>query len=200
MTSFIAACGSGRSTSFIPAVPAAWSVTTIAFMINFSSVICPLVEMLQGARTRRVSTKCQLLSDACLHHRAMAALPIQLDRARRAPLAAQIYSAIREGIENGGLASGGRLPSWQDLAAQLGVSRGTVRVAYERLIAEQFAIGLGSAGTRVAKRQSQSSIPDWSPDVLLLPDILYEFGNAPLTFQMGVPAQDAFPFKLWSRT
>src|SRR5947209_15621301 len=32
MTSFIAACGSGRSTSFIPAVPAAWSVTTIAFM------------------------------------------------------------------------------------------------------------------------------------------------------------------------
>src|SRR4051794_24245457 len=31
MTSFIAACGSGRSTSFIPAVPAAWSVTTIAF-------------------------------------------------------------------------------------------------------------------------------------------------------------------------
>ena len=30
----------GRSTSAIPAVPAAWSVTTIAFMIIFSSVIC----------------------------------------------------------------------------------------------------------------------------------------------------------------
>src|SRR5712672_1437445 len=40
MTSFIAACGSGRSTSVIPAVPAAWSVTTIAFIIIFSSVIC----------------------------------------------------------------------------------------------------------------------------------------------------------------
>ena len=39
MTSFIAAGGSGRSTSFIPAVPAAWSVTTIALM-NFSAVIC----------------------------------------------------------------------------------------------------------------------------------------------------------------
>src|SRR5215213_138155 len=38
MTSFIAAGGSGRSTSFIPAVPAAWSVTTIALM-NFSAVI-----------------------------------------------------------------------------------------------------------------------------------------------------------------
>ena len=32
----LAACGSGRSTSFIPAVPAAWSVTTIAFMLIFS--------------------------------------------------------------------------------------------------------------------------------------------------------------------
>lgn len=129
----------------------------------------------------------------------MAALPIQLDRARRTPLAAQIYSAIREGIENGRLAAGARLPSWQDLAAQLGVSRGTVRVAYERLIAEQFAIGLGPAGTRVAERQSRSSIPDWSPEAPLLPDLFYEFGHAPLAFQMGVPAQDAFPFKLWSR-
>src|SRR5262249_47469198 len=39
MTSFIAAGGLGRSTSFIPAVPAAWSVTTIAFMGTVSSVI-----------------------------------------------------------------------------------------------------------------------------------------------------------------
>ena len=78
----------------------------------------------------------------------MASFPIQLDRARRTSLAAQIYSAIREGIENGRLASGARLPSWQDLAAQLGVSRGTVRVAYQRLIDEQSAIGFGAAGAR----------------------------------------------------
>jgi GntR family transcriptional regulator/MocR family aminotransferase len=129
----------------------------------------------------------------------MAALPIRLDRARRTPLAAQIYSSIREGIENGRLASGARLPSWHDLAAQLGVSRGTVRVAYERLIAEQFAIGLGAAGTRVAERQPRSSRPDRSQEAPLLPDLFYEFGNPPLVFQMGVPSQDAFPFKLWSR-
>src|SRR5260370_42145607 len=129
----------------------------------------------------------------------MAALPVQLDRARRSSLAAQVYSAIREGIDNGPLAWGAGLPSWQELAGQLGVSRGTVRVAYERLIAEQFAIGLGPAGTRVAERQSRSSIPDWSPEGLLLPNLFYEFGSAPLPFQMGVPSQDAFPFKLWSR-
>jgi len=129
----------------------------------------------------------------------MAVLPIQLDRARRTPLAAQIYSAIRDGIENGRLASGARLPSWQDLAAQLGVSRGTVRVAYERLVAEQFVIGLGPAGTRVAEQQSRCSMPDRSPEAPLLPELFYEFGSAPLAFQMGVPSQDAFPFKLWSR-
>jgi GntR family transcriptional regulator / MocR family aminotransferase len=129
----------------------------------------------------------------------MADLPIQLDRARRIPLAAQIYWAIREGIENGRLASRARLPSWRDLAAQLGVSRGTVRVAYARLIAEQFAIGLGPAGTRVAERPFRSSLTDWSPEAPPLPELFHEFGRAPLAFQMGVPSQDAFPFKLWSR-
>src|SRR3954452_9570102 len=129
----------------------------------------------------------------------MAALPIQLDRARKIPLGAQIYSAIREGIEDGRLASGARLPSWQDLAAQLGVSRGTVRVAYERLIAEQFAVGLGAAGPRVAERPSPSSTPDWSPEAPPLPDLFHDFGTAPLAFQMVVPPQDAFPFKVWSR-
>src|SRR5215813_8108169 len=36
MTSVIAAGGSGRSASVIPAVPAAWSVTTIAFILDTS--------------------------------------------------------------------------------------------------------------------------------------------------------------------
>src|SRR5204863_6102714 len=47
MTSFIAAGGSGRSTSVIPAVPAASSVTTIAFIGIVSSLIC----LFGGSRT-----------------------------------------------------------------------------------------------------------------------------------------------------
>jgi GntR family transcriptional regulator/MocR family aminotransferase len=91
------------------------------------------------------------------------------------------------------------LPSWQDLAAQLGVSRGTVRLAYARLIAEQFAIGLGPAGTRVAERQLRSSVAGPPQEAPLLPELFHEFGSTPLVFQMGVPSQAAFPFKLWSR-
>jgi GntR family transcriptional regulator/MocR family aminotransferase len=121
-----------------------------------------------------------------LYHCAMAALPVQLDRARRTPLAAQIYSAIREGIENGRLASGARLPSWQDLAAQLGVSRGTVRVAYQRLGAEQFVIGLGPAGTRVTERQSHPQYLIGRHPRFFRSSMSSE---APLAFQMGVPAR-----------
>ena len=57
----------------------------------------------------------------------MAALPIDLDRAARTPLATQIY---RDAIETVRLDPGAKLPSWRDTAAKLGVSRGTVRVAY----------------------------------------------------------------------
>jgi GntR family transcriptional regulator / MocR family aminotransferase len=103
----------------------------------------------------------------------MAALPIDVDRAGRTPLAAQIYQAIRRAIETGRLASGARLPSWRDLAAQLGASRGTVRVAYQRLIDEQFAIGVGAAGTRVAERPSPSSTSDWLPEAPPLPDLFH---------------------------
>jgi GntR family transcriptional regulator/MocR family aminotransferase len=129
----------------------------------------------------------------------MVELPIPLDRIGKTPLAAQIYGAIRGSIEAGRLVSGARLPSWRDLAAQLGVSRGTVRVAYERLINEQFAVGLGAAGTRVADRPALSSTAAWTPDAPPLPELFHDFGSAPLAFQMGVPSHDAFPHKLWAR-
>jgi GntR family transcriptional regulator/MocR family aminotransferase len=128
----------------------------------------------------------------------MANLAVSLNSAGRIPLSTQIYGSIRDAIESGQLAAGARLPSWSDLAAQLGVSRGTVRAAYERLIDEQLAIGLGAAGTRVAARPLPATT-GWSPEASPLPDLFYDFSAAPLAFQMGVPAQDAFPFKLWSR-
>src|SRR6266404_176181 len=62
MTSFIAAGGSGRSTSVIPAVPAAWSVTTIAFMGIASSVIC-LFGALMGACRSRTNADDRLPAD-----------------------------------------------------------------------------------------------------------------------------------------
>ena len=126
-------------------------------------------------------------------------LSIDLDPAGRLPLTAQIYRAVSDAVAAGRLAPGSKLPSWRDLAAQLGVSRGTVRVAYQRLIDEQFAVSMGAAGTRVAQRPSQSPAPASPPDAPPLPGFHPTYGMPPLPFQMGVPAQDAFPFKLWAR-
>ncbi|QDZ27872.1 PLP-dependent aminotransferase family protein [Noviherbaspirillum sp. UKPF54] len=129
----------------------------------------------------------------------MTSLPIGLDHAKKTPLATQIYAAIREGIESGQIPANAKLPSWRDLAAQLGVSRGTVRLAYERLVDEQLALGLGAAGTRVTERPTVSPASSWSPEAPPMPDLFHDFGAVPLAFQMGVPAQDEFPYKLWSR-
>jgi len=134
-----------------------------------------------------------------MYHRPMTLLSIDLSRSPKQPLATQIYLSIREAIESGRLAAGSRLPSWRDLAVQLGVSRGTVRIAYQRLIDEQFAVSLGAAGTKVADRPATSRAAPFTEEVLPLPDLFYDFGTAPLPFQMGVPAQKAFPAKLWSR-
>ena len=60
-------------------------------------------------------------------------LQIHLDRSAKIPLAEQIRMSIARAIQSGMLAPGARLPSWLDLAAQLGVARGTVQSAYERL-------------------------------------------------------------------
>ncbi|CAO3377781.1 MocR-like pyridoxine biosynthesis transcription factor PdxR [Azospirillum argentinense] len=128
------------------------------------------------------------------------AIDIALSRTAKVPLSTQIYAALRDSIRDGRLAEGARLPSWRDLAAQLGVSRGTVRNAYERLIDEQLAVGLGAAGTRVAvgamAAPPSGGRPVRAPSVL---ELFSSFERPPLPFQMGVPAQDAFPFTLWSR-
>lgn len=129
------------------------------------------------------------------------ATPFQLtiDRSAKLSLAGQIHAALRDAIAEGRLAPDARLPSWRDLAAQLGVARGTVRVAYERLIDEQLVVAMGAAGTRVASRGPAPVAPDRPGGRGPLPDFFPEFGGAPAAFQMGVPAQDAFPATLWSR-
>lgn len=128
------------------------------------------------------------------------ALDITVDRSARQPLAEQIFTTLRAGILNGTIEPGARLPSWRDLAVQLGIARGTVRAAYERLADEMLVISAGAAGTRVAA--APADVQGRQDDIAVGPPLLGltpEFSMAPLPFQMGVPAQDAFPAKTWAR-
>ncbi|CAM3659018.1 PLP-dependent aminotransferase family protein [Bordetella bronchialis] len=124
---------------------------------------------------------------------------IAIDRDARVPLAGQIHNAIGKAIREGRLAPGARLPSWRDLAAQLGVARGTVRAAYERLIDEQLLVPAGAAGTFVSRHGIPAPPPPSPGDTAPVPDLIQRFSAKPLVFQMGVPGQDTFPATVWSR-
>lgn len=127
-------------------------------------------------------------------------LLLSLDRASGAPLTRQIRDGIALAISEGRLKPGARLPSWRDLAAQLGVARGTVRAAYDGLVDAQLIVTSGSAGTHVADYLPAKRKADEMDVRENRPAGLFDrFSAAPLPFQMGVPAQDEFPYKLWSR-
>jgi GntR family transcriptional regulator/MocR family aminotransferase len=57
-----------------------------------------------------------------------------------APLHAQLEAQLRDGVGDGRLAPGARLPSSRALAAELGVSRGVVVEAYAQLAAEGYLV------------------------------------------------------------
>lgn len=126
-------------------------------------------------------------------------LRLELDRSAKTPLAEQIHGGIRAAIENGVLAPGARLPSWQDLAAQLGVARGTVRAAYEKLSSAQLIVASRATGTHVADRPSFPVRKDKAPAPGSFMEMYQELTAGPAIFQMGVPAQETFPATLLAR-
>lgn len=126
-------------------------------------------------------------------------LKLNVDRASKTSLAEQIRHGIATAIENGVLEPGARLPSWQDLAAQLGVARGTVRTAYEKLDAAQLIVASRAAGTRVAPRPRTVAKTDQRPASGSFLETYQEMTQGPSLFQLGVPATETFPATLISR-
>lgn len=131
--------------------------------------------------------------------RRAARLDIQVDRTPSAPpLAEQVFTTLRRAILDGRVEAGARLPSWRDLAAQLGVGRGTVQAAYERLSDEGLILMSGAAGTRAVSLRPAQPAPTLEVQ-RPLQTLLRSFSEPCLAFQTGVPAQDAFPAGLWAR-
>lgn len=126
-------------------------------------------------------------------------LQIQLDRTAKLSLSEQICVSIRRAIESGLLAPGARLPSWQGLAAQLGVARGTVQAAYERLSDSQMIETFGAKGTRVAPRPHAATVKPEAPQPGAFMKTYLEMMAGPAIFQLGIPAMEGFPEKLFAR-
>src|SRR4029453_16751917 len=76
---------------------------------------------------------------------------IRLDRASTEPLHLQLYRQIRDELKLGSFGDGAaRLPSSRALAADLGIARLTVKLAFSKLDAEGYLASEARSGTFVA--------------------------------------------------
>ena len=123
-----------------------------------------------------------------------------LDPTASEPFYRQIYDRFRAAIAGGLLKPGDRIPSARALTKELGLARGTIETAYSLLAAEGYIQARGQAGTIVTpglKPGIPIAIPRSQPDsgvavASFRPDSI-------LPFQMGLPALDMFPRKIWAR-
>jgi GntR family transcriptional regulator / MocR family aminotransferase len=139
-----------------------------------------------------------------------------------APLFRQIYDGVRDAILEGRLRPGTRLPATRMLAQDLGVSRSTVVLAFEHLIAEGYVSGHRGTGSFVARNLPEERLPRMVPGWPLAekrgiasdgPRPVSRFAElvrrqalgaplvrrAPVPFRIGEPALDAFPRKVWEQ-
>jgi GntR family transcriptional regulator / MocR family aminotransferase len=116
----------------------------------------------------------------------------------RAALHRQIYDHFRTAIANGQLRPGDRLPSVRGLAQQLTVARGTVDTAYAMLAGEGYIVARRALGTAVSPALPSPAKGN-AGERRIAPALQGETRRELRPFQLGLPALDAFPRKLWSR-
>lgn len=129
------------------------------------------------------------------------------------PGARQIYETLRDQIADGVFGVDGYLPSSRSLALELGVSRTTVTVAYEQLLAEGFVAIRQGARAQVARGAQARMAPERAPR-LQGPARLSAYGqrlkgappsSAPVVgpriadFRYGDLASHDFPRTSWRR-
>ena len=94
---------------------------------------------------------------------------IRLDRMAAEPLHQQLYRQIRDELVSGSFSDGSsRLPSSRALAADLGISRLTVNLAFEKLHAEGYLRSRVGSGTFVADSLPETFLSPGRPRTRLL--------------------------------
>ncbi|HUA65335.1 MAG TPA: GntR family transcriptional regulator [Alphaproteobacteria bacterium] len=88
-------------------------------------------------------------------------MTISLDHQSPVPLRAQVEALLREMIRQPEFQNGALLPDEVAMAAQLGVSRGTVRSGISKLVFEGLLDRKAGVGTRVSNRNIESGIQEW---------------------------------------
>jgi len=104
-----------------------------------------------------------------------------------------LETALRDAVRSGRLGPGTRLPGTRSLAADLGLSRGTVVQAFGQLVAEGWLVGVAGSGTVVGAVPAGSVPPE--PDARPA-----AVGTRPgIDLRPGRPDLSAFPRTPWAR-
>jgi GntR family transcriptional regulator/MocR family aminotransferase len=135
-------------------------------------------------------------------------------RTANGPLYRRVYHALKSTIRAGRLPPGARLPSTRELASDLRVSRNTVMLAYEQLLAEGYVVSRNRATTSVASALPTAAMPASTratrgdpPAVSAYARRLTRLLGAPparapglrYDFRYGEPSVDEFPREIWRR-
>jgi len=140
---------------------------------------------------------------------------IALDPGSPMPLYKQLYDAIRQAILQGTLRRGLRLPSTRQISAELKISRNTVVIAFEQLLAEGYIECKTGSGTVVTntlpdevlqvQRQQfngNRTVSLRSKTVRKLAPLIPAMLDPKLRFApflYGLPALDELPLDVWGR-
>ncbi|WP_420642499.1 PLP-dependent aminotransferase family protein [Candidatus Leptofilum sp.] len=135
---------------------------------------------------------------------------VTVDPAAKRPLYRQIYQGLRDAITDGRLEANTKLPSTRDLAAIWGVSRNTLRNAFDQLIAEGYLEAAVGHGTFVVEQRSRITPPPIPTErvrpISRIGEALEPLGRSlnqilpgGTAFAIGAPGLDIFPYKVWNR-
>jgi GntR family transcriptional regulator/MocR family aminotransferase len=140
----------------------------------------------------------------------MEGLDVHIRLTRRGDMSVQIYRQLLEAVLDGRLRSGERLPPTRELARRLDVSRNTVGVAYELLVAEGVLVGRIGAGSFVCAEPLRRVQARRAPSGAVHPREVWRslpaLGDPPpnaaasgYDFSVGTPDAALFPFAAWRR-
>lgn len=141
---------------------------------------------------------------------------IDLKPSGAVPLYIQIYTFFKDSILSKRLRNGQKLPGTRSLAAELGVSRNTVSLAFEQLIIEGYIEGRRGSGTYVSRNIPDHNFPNLSrtqskfkaspptlEDERLKGSLSLMSGDIErdniIPFQTGTPALFDFPMDIWNK-
>ena len=150
-------------------------------------------------------------------------LPMIVGGVEKSTLQNQVFEQIRAMIIDGRLRAGSPLPATRELSAQMGISRNTAILAYERLIAEGYIYTRPHVGTFVAAEIPEdtfATLPN-SGEVHFDSNLRDEFSRREprkafsprvhslrnphrkrlaVDFWVGRPDPNSFPVKAWSKS